>query len=498
MPDTPALDSAPISRVARNVTAIALATLIARGLQFVWAILLAQLLGEAGYGMWGVIGGMIATAAALPEFGMGLIVLRDVARDRAQAGKYLGATLAVQPPLAVVAYLLLIGASLLLPYDTAMRALIALAGISLLVDVLGTMGYNQLLAAEQMVTTSAILVAHIVAQIAFTFAVLMAGGGLPGLYVATILAGVFRMALFWGAMRRNRIRPSWPPALPIIRRLIRDGLPLALASFFGLAYQHVDKILVFSLLSEADAGYLTSAFVIVFGVIELTATTALTALFPVMSRLGQDQPAALRDITDRLALLILVITLPIGMGISTLSARLSGLLFPGFVRTSAVLEVLIWHAVVAMVASVYAQHMIIHNRQRLMVLFRVCGLILNAALNLILLPRLGVAGAGLASLITQIALLGLFLGAYRPDPAALRRLAGQSSRALLAGLGMGALIIALRDLSPILAGVCGMIAYLAGLLLFRALTPGDWALVRRVATNLPLIGGRIAARFPAS
>src|SRR5260221_11390729 len=130
---------AQLARTARNATAIALSTFLARGIQAAWVILLARLIGDANFGTWGTIGALISTVAAISEFGMGIIVLRDVAQQPADGRRYLSATLVTQTALSGVAYLILIAIGLILPNETATRLLIALAGISLFVDTLGTM-----------------------------------------------------------------------------------------------------------------------------------------------------------------------------------------------------------------------------------------------------------------------------------------------------------------------------------------------------------------------
>jgi len=50
------------------------------------AVDLARWLGAEGYGTYGTIGALMAVGAAIPEFGMGLIVIRDVANRPQDAG----------------------------------------------------------------------------------------------------------------------------------------------------------------------------------------------------------------------------------------------------------------------------------------------------------------------------------------------------------------------------------------------------------------------------
>ncbi|HRE48432.1 MAG TPA: oligosaccharide flippase family protein [Aggregatilineales bacterium] len=478
IPTTPLPTEAETRRVVRNTAAITAATMLARGLQFLWSILLARLLGESAYGTWGVIGGMITIAATLPEFGMGLIVLRDAARERARAGRYLTATLAAQPPLALIAYVGMLLAGVALNYDLTVRGLLALAGISVIVDVFGNMAHNQLLAAEKMITTSAILIAHIVVLIGLAFPILAAGGGLPGLYMATITAGVFRSGIYWIALRRAGIIPLFPLERHIVTLLFREGAPLAAASFITLVYQQVDRVLVYTRLSPAAAGNLMTAFVIVFGVVELLNTAVLTALFPLMARLSGDR-LALQGITDRLAHLTLIVTLPVGVGVTVLASTLAGLLFPGFLNTSQILEVLIWYAVVMMVGNAYGQQLIIENRQRTTLFVRIGGLLLNITLNLLLLPVLGVAGAAVSILIAQSAIFAAFLWMRRDRPMSRTVFWGMLRTGAAGGI-MLAGMLALRESSPILAGLVGGLLYGGGVILLRAITPADWALIRRI------------------
>ena len=95
----------------------------------------------------------MVNAAAVASFGMGLIVIRDVARDPSKAGKYWAAMLYMQTVLALIAYVAMNGVAI--GYSDTVRAFVALAGINLFVDLFGNMSHDLLLAREDMVLTSA-------------------------------------------------------------------------------------------------------------------------------------------------------------------------------------------------------------------------------------------------------------------------------------------------------------------------------------------------------
>ncbi len=466
-------------RALRNVSALTLSTVIARGLLFLWQLVLARFLGEAGYGIYGAIASFIAIGAAFTNFGTGAIVVREVARQPQRAGDYLGTTLLLRSGMALLAWLLLNIAAPFAGFDPNFRNLLALASISLLVDALGNLCYEQMLAQERMRSTSLVTVLHMLLLLAAAALALAGGYGLPGLYVATILAGLARAAMLWALVLRGGLRPE-PIRRDLLRSLLIDSLPLAITSLLSLVWLHADKLMTIRLLGEAQNGWLTAAFVIVTGMIELLGTTVLTSLFPMMSRASGP---ALHSIVSRLAWFTLLASLPLTLLLSLFAPEITVPLFgETFLPAAGVLRILVWFGMLRLVADVFIQALITSNRQRRMLVVRVAGLSLNIALNALLLPRLGVNGAALASLGSVLLVLVMLL---RSTPAAAWRPLIKRSLPLLAlTLVLAAWMIAVSQLlSPLAAMVTGMLLYLAGL--SRILDGGDRALLVSLCQTLP-------------
>ena len=120
---------------------------------------------------------------------------------------------------------------------------------------------------------------------------------------------------------------------------------------------------------------------------------------------------------EKLSFFTLVISLPIGIFTSLLAVPLAALLFGSeYTRTADVLRILIWYTVVTMVANVFAQALLIENRQRRTLAIRSAGLAINIALNLLLLPRIGVPGAAVASLVAECIVLALLVRSFTFPP----------------------------------------------------------------------------------
>ncbi len=482
-------------RAARNAAALAFSSIATKGIQFAWQLLLARWLGAEGYGVYGTIGALMAIGAAIPEFGMGLIVIRDVANKPREAGRYLAATLTMQPALAAVGYLVLTVAALLFGYSVELRALLAFAAINLLIDAFGNMCHNQLLAVERMVIPALISAGHVAVLVVLAAAALAADAGLWGLYTATLIAGILRSGMYWFVLLRLGTRPAWPADRALMRLLLVNGWPIALTSFLAMAYQHADKLITTALIGETGTGQLTAGFVIVFGVIELLSTTILVAVFPIMSRAyGSGQNAMFLFLMEKLAFFNLMVSLPIAVYTTLLAVPLSSLLFSAdFTRTADVLQVLIWYTVVTMVANVFAQALLIMNRQRRLLVIRVSGLSANIVLNLLLLPRIGVQGAAVASLCAEIGVLSLMLYTFTFPADWWQRMINHLWRLGLVALGLVAVMILLRSVHPAIAALGGAPIYLLLVLVSGAIARDDWDLLYRLMLAIP--GGRIISRY---
>ncbi len=487
--------SATAKRAARNATALALSNIASKGLLFIWQLMLARWLGSGDYGVYGTIGALLAVGAAFPEFGMGLIVIRDIANRPRDAGHYLSATLTLQPLFAAAGYIVLTVLAVLLGYDNQIRTLLAFAALTLLTDTLGNMCHNQLLAMERMVIPAVISAGHITLLVILAGVALAVGGGLWGLYVATLIAGLVRAAVYWIVLLRFKVRPEFPVDRNIARILVINGAPIAITSFLALAYTHADKLLTTALIGTDSTGQLTAGFVIVFGVIELLSTTILVAVYPVMSRIyASGQRELFELMIEKVSFFNLILSLPVGIYTSLLAVPLAAWLFgAGYTRTASVLQILIWYTVVTMVANVFSQALLVKNRQRRILAIRSGTLVLNIALNLALLKPIGVQGAAVASLIAESVALALLVRSFVFPADWWARVIRHLWRLALAGIVLASVVFVTREVHLILSILIGVPVYAALVLFSGALARDDWDLIYRLALAMP--GGSVIGRY---
>ena len=73
---------------------------------------------------------------------------------------------------------------------------------------------------------------------------------------------------------------------------------------------------------------------------------------------------------------------------------------PAYAASSAPLRILIWSGVAVSFGCAWSNWMILEGRAKMLFYFQLTGAIVNILLNLILIPRLGIIGSALATLIS--------------------------------------------------------------------------------------------------
>jgi len=488
------LSSQDAQRAARNVSVLMLASIVSKGALYLWQIALSVLLGPTEYGIYGTVGGMMVTAASLASFGMGLIVIRDVARAPQLAGKYWSAMLFAQTVFALCAYVGMNGFATV--YSETLRAFVALAGINLFVDIFGNMAQDLLLAQERMLATSLVEVAHIALRIALAWAALVTGWGLLGVYGAAIASGLLRSLLLTGLNLRAGIYPAFPLDRAVAHPLLRNSAPIALSAFLTLAYNHSDKLLTTGILNETLTGYLTAAFVINFGIIELFSTTVLVAAYPLLARVYEDgRSSTFGWMIEKLSLYMLLVGLPMALCIGILADKIMlPLLGQAYAPAADILRLLILYTAITIFGNVFSKGLLVQNRQRRLLAIRAASLSLNIMLSAILLTRWGDPRAAVAaSIVGELLAVFLLLGSFRAQGWNLRRLASPFTRLLLLALPTGLLLLLLREQFIALPLLAALGLYGAGIFALRVLRPEDWDLLYQLASSLP--GGRRLQRI---
>jgi O-antigen/teichoic acid export membrane protein len=186
------------------------------------------------------------------------------------------------------------------------------------------------------------------------------------------------------------------------RLLLRDSWPLILSGFLIMIYMRIDQVMIKMMLNDEAVGQYAAA-VRLLEVWYFLPVAITQSIFPAIlfsKEKGEKfYYKHLQRMYDFMVWLAILIALPM----SFLSGRLVTLLYgTQYYQASGVLTVSIWASIFVFTGVANSRWLLSENMQ-LFSLFRTfCGAFVNIVLNLFLIPKLGIYGAAIATLFSQI------------------------------------------------------------------------------------------------
>ncbi len=475
-------ETSTVRRVAKNSIAPIILNLFNQVILMAFAALMARIVGPTGNGRYYTAVLIFGCFEIVANFGLDMYLMREGARDRANARRlFLNAIalrvllfLAVIPALA----LFMLGRQMLgTPLVTETLWTVALLYAGLLPGSLANNLAALFRACEKHEYPAAIQTTTAIMQVTLGTLALVGGLGIVGLAGASILTNLATLAILailaqrtiWPTLPRAQVRVEWP----LLRVMLMENWPLMASLLLQALFPFVNGLMLQNYQGDAVMGWYDAArkWLTALNVIPSLFTFAI---FPVMSRQAAQDRSGLRRSYSLSVKLLTMLALPIAV-LTTLSARflvgvLSGAAF--LPHGAIVLQILIWSAVFGWINSLTNFVLIALNRQRYVLLASGARVLFTIVANLLFVRAFSYVASGWIMVAGEFLLVLLFY-------ADLRRHVGAVGwgrllwRTTWAALVMGGVAWGLSLLSLSLALAAGVLVYPAALVLLRALTPEE-------------------------
>lgn len=469
-----------VRRVVRNLSYLFAYQVVSRLLGLVLNLVLARKLEDVGFGRYSLILVIVMLVGLAADFGTANILIREISRQRQRANTLLAAALFLRSmttaTVAVAVLVILIttgvGRGFALP--------LMIATLSIIPTSMSTAIEAAFQAFERMDLSALADVVFSLVLTAVGVAIVSSGGGVTQMTAVYLGASVVRLAYAALAYRRlSRVRGGWQIENAVFWHLARESFPVLYWQLISLAYYKVDVILLGALRTEAEVGWYAAAYKM-FEVIIMFGWLAVQALLPLMSRFYQTSKEALIILFEKTMKYVWIA----GLGVAVLMMALAGpvvnLLLPSdYTPAINVLKVL-GFAVPFMVGCViFGNLFVAMNLQGRMAKWSVFSLVVNVGLNLVLIPRYGVMGAALTTLLSEVLTFMLFYGFAAYFLRQVHFIEVFVLPAVAAGVLLGVLLL-MSSLPAILVGALGITGYPLFLLLFGVISQDDISYFRQL------------------
>ena len=371
-------------------------------LSLIVGVLSARYLGPENYGVLNYTGSFVTFFTSIALLGMDGIIIKKMIQNPEDEGGYLGGCMLLRAISSAVCSVVIVAAVYFLNLGDKTKVVLALLQtIQLLfqsVNILDSWFQRYL---KSKYVSIGKMVAFLAVS-AYKIILLITAQSIEWFAFANSLSSIV-MALVLFVFYRKSKGPKMRPDTKLGVDVLKDSYHYILSGLMVALYSQMDKIMLGKMLSDQAVGLYTTATAIC-GMWVFVPTAIINSFRPTILELrrnGNIEQYQLR----LLQLYSVVIWLCIGVSavICLLAPvvvwTLYGADYMGAVNT---LRIAIWFETFAMIGTARGIWILCENKDQYIKYYLSIGVIVNLALNALLIPVAGIEGAAIATLVTQI------------------------------------------------------------------------------------------------
>lgn len=363
-------------------------------------IVVARYLGPEQYGLMSYVMSYVALFQVLASFGMDNIEIREESKSPEERDKIIGTAFTLKIGFALITMMLVAGTAWIFEANSFTKWMIILYSFSMIANSFGVIRnyFTSLVWNEYIVKTE---ITRTLVGAGIKVGLLLLHAPLVW-FIATVLFDTMLIAGGYLVSYRSKIDSvkKWTFDKELAKYLVKQSFPLLLSGAAIVVYTKIDQIMLGNMIDKSSVGYYTVAGKFV-EICLFIPTILCQTITPILIKTYQNSR---KDYTEKTTLFMnitvwgtIIMCLLIFIVARPLIRYTFGMTF---VSASTILQVMIFKVVGYAHAQVTGTMIIIEKKQKLVVLRNIIGCIIVIGLNLIFIPKYGVIGAAISSVIT--------------------------------------------------------------------------------------------------
>ncbi|RZK43734.1 MAG: flippase [Pedobacter sp.] len=211
--------------------------------------------------------------------------------------------------------------------------------------------------------------------------------------------------------RKDRDIFSWKFEKSLATRLLKLSWPLIVSGIMVSIYMRIDTIMLKEILKDAgtEAAGAYATVVMYSEALNFVPVAIVSSLFPAILNARRDDPIRYQKRLQNLFDLMVWLSVLFAIFISLASPLIYSILQPSFADAAPVLAIHVWGSIFVFLGVASSQFLIAEGYIKLTFIRTGLGAIVNILLNFILIPRMGMMGTAIATVIAYFSATFLIL-----------------------------------------------------------------------------------------
>ena len=478
-----------IQRIAKNTGVLFISNIVSKVFSFFYVMYTARYLGVEGFGILSFALAFTGIFGVFTDLGLRSLTVREVARDKSLASKYLNNITVIKVILVSVTFGIIVLVINILGYPEQTIKVVYLIALSVIFTAFTGMFYSVFQAFEKMeyqslgqILNSALMFSGVMIAIKYNFTII----GFASLY---LMASIIILGYSLVILRRKFFNPFFVWSLREIeidwsfwKPTIKEALPFGLTGISGMIYTYTDSIMLSLMQGNEVVGWYNAAYRLILILLFIPGIIN-SAIFPSMSKFYISSQNALKLMCEKYFKIMLIIGIPIGVGTTLLASKIILLIFGNEYRPSIIaLQILVWTMVFTFAGAAFVKLFESINKQ--IIITKISGIcvIVNILLNLLLIPKFSYIGASVATVITEFILVGsIFIFAYKFSYGIeSKKVVVNISKVIIASVVMGAFLWYFKSLNLFVLIILAILFYLIMIYIVKGINYEDVQMFKRI------------------
>lgn len=472
-------------RIAKNTSILSISQIISYVLIFFYTIYIARFLGADGFGILSFALAFSGIFSIFADFGLNILIVREVARNKSLTKKYLGNGIIIKVILAFLTIILISLCLNLLNYPQNISITVYFISLSTILTSIFGIFYSIFQAYEKMEYQSLNQIINSILMFSGVIIAMNLGLDVIGFsfiyFISSLITLISVLLIYLWKFPLFKVEID----LSFWKQILKEAFPYGLSAIFVMIYYWIDSVMLSIMAGNEIVGWYNAAYRIIYIFLSFH-TIFIISIFPVMSTFYKTAHKSLKFTFERSFKYLLIIGIPIAIITTLLSTQIILLIYGAdYVPSIIALQILIWTIIFMFLNGLAGNLLGSVNKQQIVTKITCFGVVFNILLNFILIPKFSYVGASFATVITEIILMPLLIYVvWKNDYTTINPLIKDFPKIIFSSLVMIIFIIYLNGLNLFLLIPIVLIAYFGTIFLTKTLDDTDISILKRIIRKI--------------
>ncbi len=394
----------------KNTSWMFLGRFFTLGISFFVGIYIARYLGPSNYGLLNYVISFVGLFGFLTSFGIDSIISREIIKNHNKKDEIIGTGFYIKIFGSILAIISIFIVSFFTTKDFFTLGLIWIYSLNFIpqvFNIIDTYFHSQVL--SQKVVTSQVT-SNIISTILKILCIFLNKGifWLTLIYVIETIISALVSIFFFKKLGNNIKKIKFN--IEIAKSLLKDSWPLMLSSIAVALYMRIDQVMIKNMLGNEQSGIYAVAVKLseIWYYIPLLICSSIS---PAIIKSISISKKLFENRMKRLYFLMFWFSVIIALIITIFAYPIIKILFGNvYIGGVTTLQIYVWAGISIFLGSAIGQYILASNLTKLSFYNTLIGAVINVILNIILIPKIGINGAAIATLISYtMATFGIFI-----------------------------------------------------------------------------------------